>query len=242
MAKLSISRLEYEAILRVNRESLAPMQPDGTRGPAPNLGSFTSTQDMRQVTAGMRLNLQMKKTALTSFNINTQRCFGCSGHDEQVIWRKKGASTPLQREVLVLTDQSYPAVLPTGGAQRCIKIIRVEHGSISDLVYELTSLAKGMEFAKGTVVLIHSASHMARAGTVGYVEDFLREASLVKSVLGQHMLVAPAPPLFLAGCSCQETIRACAEICTWANKMYAGCDHFPAEALQRPQGCWHLTV
>jgi hypothetical protein len=52
MAKLNINRLEYEAILRINKESLAPMTPEGTRGPAPEMGSFTSTQDMRQVAAG----------------------------------------------------------------------------------------------------------------------------------------------------------------------------------------------
>jgi hypothetical protein len=232
MAKLNVSKLEYEAILRANRVALAPMKTDGTRGQAPDRGSFTSRRDMRQVAAGMRINMELKKTASTSFNVNILQCFGCGGHDEHLIWKPKGSNAPIQREVLVLADQSYPALLPTSGEQRCIRLIRVEHGSIESLGQELASLAKGMELAKGSVVLIHSLSHMSRAGTSGYIEDFLRESSLIKSRLGQHLLVAPAPPLFLAGCDCPETIRSCAEVCSWDMALFAGSDHFLSDSYK----------
>jgi hypothetical protein len=132
--------------------------------------------------------------------------FRCNGHDGQAIWKPKGSSMPLQWEVLILADQSYPALLPTSGQQLCLKLIRVEHGSVESLGQELASLAKGMELAKGSIILIHLRSHMAKAGTAGYIEDFLQEASLIKSRLGQHLLVAPAPPMFLAGCECPGRI------------------------------------
>jgi hypothetical protein len=95
MVKLSVNRLEYEAILQANKEALALLKVDKTRGPAPNIGSFISTKDMRQVAAGMRINIDLKKTASTSFNVNTLQCYGCSGHDGQPIWKPKGASMPL---------------------------------------------------------------------------------------------------------------------------------------------------
>jgi hypothetical protein len=72
---------------------------------------------------------------------------------------------------------------------------------------------------------------MSRAGTVGYVEDLLREAALIRSVLGNHLLVAPAPPLFMAGCSCPETVRICVEVAAWASIVYANAEHFLKESF-----------
>jgi hypothetical protein len=171
----------------------------------------------------MRTSTTSKKSVTTSFNINTLECFGCEGHKDLKLWRRKGSAPgeEQQAEVFILADQSWPPVLPTNSGSRCLKIIRREHGSIFDLATEFLHLARGMEVGKGSMVLIGSISHMARAGTVGYVEDLLSAASQIKFSLGGNVQVALLLPLFLGGCNCPMTIRTVAEVAKWASVVFA---------------------
>jgi hypothetical protein len=237
MQKLKNNSQEYEAVLKQNVEALRPMRPEGGKERAPNLGSFTSEQDGRLIITGVRSSLPQKKNVSNSFNISTLECYGCEGHKEQNMWKRKGTSgRQLQHgEVILLTDQSYPPMIPTKSEKRCMKIMRREHGSIADLTTDLLELAKDVEVGPRSIVLIHSLSHMARAGTVGYIEDLLASASQIKSVIGQHVQVAPLPPLYLGGCDCPLTIRTCSEITRWCAKVFGEEGLFLSKSFEKAE-------
>jgi hypothetical protein len=78
-----------------------------------------------------------------SFDVPTGKCIGCTGHEGTKIWKDK-RDREEHKEVFLLCDQSYPPILPAHGRQLCIKIIRVENGSIaSRLTSEFLNIGRG---------------------------------------------------------------------------------------------------
>jgi hypothetical protein len=231
--KLPVNVLEYEAVNRSGRESLRGMRADGGQIITPDLGSFVSTADGRLLTVGFRSSLPDKKNVTTSFDPIKMECYGCPIHHAEKMWKPKGSSeaSSLQGEAFLLTDQSYPPVLPTA-VQSCLKIVRREHGTLMELATELLHMTRGMVVGKKTVVLLHSLSHMARAGTEGYIEDFLMASSRLKASLGQHVDVIPLPHLFEAGCDSEQVIRIVAEVTTWASKVFGDDGQYLGESFE----------
>ena len=73
-----------------------------------------------------------------------------------------------------MADQSFPACFPTGGEGECLKILRLEDGTLSDLTSIFLDTVKHFIVPAGSVVLLHSSSHLAWAGPAAYCEDFVR--------------------------------------------------------------------
>jgi hypothetical protein len=92
-------------------------------------------------------------------------------------------------------------------------------------------LTRGKIIARGSLILLFSGSHLARAGTVGYIEDLVAAAASKKAVLGADLKVAPAPPLFLGGCDKAEIIRSCAEVTRWAEDAFREEDGLMLESM-----------
>jgi hypothetical protein len=71
--------------------------------------------------------------------------------------------------VVVLADQSLPANVPAADGGECIRIIRVEDGSLHELTSELTGMLINKKVLPGTVIMLGSmmqlARYMARHGT-----------------------------------------------------------------------------
>jgi hypothetical protein len=43
-----------------------------------------------------------------------------------------GEAGTAARQVFVLADQNFPALLPVSSSQQCLKILRIEGGSLQD--------------------------------------------------------------------------------------------------------------
>jgi hypothetical protein len=224
--------LEYEAIQKKNREEMAAWDCDtGDLVEAPDIGSFISTIDGRIAYTGIRTSINQRRIVTTSFDINTWKCVACSGHEGPSIWTDRKDRND-HKEVIILSDQSYPPLLPVHGEQRCLRFIRVENGSIQTLTSELLSIGRGYTLGAGSMVLIFSAAHMATAGTAGYIEDLLAASAQIKSVLGQHVMVAPAPHLFMGGCRTKEVVRTCAEVSAWIDEGYGEDEGYLVESFR----------
>ena len=76
--------------------------------------------------------------------------------------------------VFVLSNQSFPACFPAGGEGNCLKIIRLEDGSLSDLTAVFLDTVANYAIPAGSVVLIHSLSYLTWVGPAAYAEDFVR--------------------------------------------------------------------
>jgi hypothetical protein len=71
------------------------------------------------------------------------------------------------RPVVFVTDQNFPAVLPSAEG-RCLAIMRMEQASMDDLADMVIKLAKTVTIPESTVFVGGSLSHLSRVGTHGY--------------------------------------------------------------------------
>ena len=79
-----------------------------------------------------------------------------------------GAGGGEGRTVILLTDQNFPAVLPTGSGN-CIAIIRIDQGKLSELTDLLLSISPE-QFPQGTIFVLGSLSHLQGEGLQGYAK------------------------------------------------------------------------
>ena len=73
--------------------------------------------------------------------------------------------------VFVLSNQSFPACFPAGGEGNCLKIIRLEDGSLSDLTAVFLETVANYAIPAGSVVLIHSLSYLTWVEPAAYAEE-----------------------------------------------------------------------
>jgi hypothetical protein len=176
-----------------SEDMVASMKANGMEAASPSLGSFVHPTDGRIQKTGVTIFRGSRSVTTTSFDTNTLECRGCSGHQEKKIWKDR-ANKEGHRQVILLTDQCYPAMLLAHGPAMCLKIVRREYGSLNQMVAELMDLARGKIIEKDSLILIFSRTHLARVGTVAYIEDLMAAVAAIKSVLGQEVKVAPLPP------------------------------------------------
>jgi hypothetical protein len=229
MDSLCINRLEYDAVRRANLDAAKVHRADGMAESSRGAGSFVNSLDNRLLITSLTSNMGAKKTVSYSFDPVPLVCKGCTVNHARNVWKIKGREDDPapSGEAFMLTDQSYPPVLPCSGEQKCVKIIRREDASIMDLANELIGLVRGK-----SIVLMHSLSHMARVGTEAYAEDILVATSKIKAVLGQQIEVVPLPHLFVAGCTDPLAIRTAAEFTSWAAKVYGKAGKFLKTGFQ----------
>ncbi len=76
------------------------------------------------------------------------------------------------RQCFFISDQNFPAALPCKQGE-CAKIIRIEDGTVTELVQCWLDLTKGKEIPAGSVLVISSATHLLMEGLSGYVADLV---------------------------------------------------------------------
>jgi hypothetical protein len=72
----------------------------------------------------------------------------------------------------VLPDQCFPSLIPVEGDRECIKVLRIEDGSLLELADVFLGLTRGFTVPAGSVVVLSSASYLALVGTATYAKDF----------------------------------------------------------------------
>jgi hypothetical protein len=111
----------YDAILDANKRATAATNllggpPDQVQG----IKSLAELGDGRFLSGGLQLCISAKKTVSTSFDINW-KCLRCGQHKQEEAFKIRGvADSSSPRQVVVVTDQSFPACLPTDGQHDCI--------------------------------------------------------------------------------------------------------------------------
>ena len=139
------------------------------------------------------------------------------------------------RQVLVFTDQNFPAILPRQGEGQCLKIVRVEGASMVDLVEEFVDLARRNMACEGSVLLLGSVSHLADVGTTEYALDLARASRRIQYMLGDSIRVLPLPTMLMGGCNDQGVIRAIFEVYGWLDSIsgQGGSGPFPKISLKK---------
>jgi hypothetical protein len=130
------------------------------------------------------------------------------------------ADSSCTKQAIVLADQSFPAVLPVGGNEGCLKIILVENGNLENMFEELVKQVRNRRIPPGSVVMAFSAAHLANVGLEQYTRDLVSMEEKLKSKYGQETNFQPLPPLLLGGTENKMLIRSLFELSMWVELYY----------------------
>jgi hypothetical protein len=101
--------------------------------------------------------------------------------------------------VFIGTDQHFPAVLPSLDQGSCIATIRVEDGSLRDIIWAVIDILTGIKLPDKTTVLLGSVSSLAARGIQTYGEDLVWGIRLIKEKLGEALNASGIPPILING-------------------------------------------
>ena len=184
----------------------------------PDAGSFVNDGDMRQKIAHMRHSYTQKRNTCTSFCRSTLTCTTCTALGDHVVLHRDNTqkdTADLPPQCFVLSDQNFPAVLPAGSDGECVKIIRVEDGSLTELIDFLLEITVGFTIPAGSVAVLASASHLAAVGPEAYAADFVKAAKTVRTSFGEGIIVLHGFPVMIGGCTDPVLIGNMVDINLW---------------------------
>ena len=101
------------------------------------------------------------------------------------------------------------------GEGECLKIIRVENGSLSELVTTFLATVGGREIPAGSVLLLFSASHLMLRGLPGYIQDLTGELERLDKVSRGGLISIPGIPVMIGGTQDRFATRQIIEFGAW---------------------------
>jgi hypothetical protein len=126
-------------------------------------------------------------------------------------------------ESIVLCDQNFPACLPATKG-KCLAIIRLEDGLLSDLGLLLAKLV-GTEFSipRGSVILIGLLTHLLKQGLVSYSMASVRESKRFAGLFKNNVRTIPFVPIPMAGTGNPTLIRRMVDAALWLQSLDQHC-------------------
>ena len=197
----------YDAIKNQNIRSMAvPNLIGGLNCNIPPVGDFLSSADGRLVRTSLLSDFGAKTNSSLSFNSTTMTCISCSTKHQMVGGK---------RMAFLLADQAFSPCLPAIADKQCLFILRIENGSISDLVDKFLLLTRAWKLPPGTALVVSSATELARCGTAAYAASLASNGGRIHRAFHGDAEWIPGPPLLLSGTSSTELIRSLLEISLW---------------------------
>jgi hypothetical protein len=122
-------------------------------------------------------------------------------------------------QVVVISDQSFPPVLPTNDGQ-CVVVVRVEDAALSELVSVFTDFFANFvnpvgAFPPGSLILVGSLSHLGRRGICNYAEELVRVIGSLGAKVGVGVEIIPMVFVPLGGIGDPGWIRDAYDLDAW---------------------------
>ena len=190
----------------------------GVTSPLLPVGSLAEEGDDRPSLSFMVHSFATNRNICSSFNTASLLCLTCSYKPEHKVLSGLKEPDPPKYScpvVFVLSDQSFPACFPTGGEGECLKILRLEDGTLSNLTNIFLESVKQFIVPAGSVVLLHSTSLLAWAGPAAYCEDFVRARQRIYGVYRSSLTVIGGLPLLANGCKDPDLVQDLATVSIW---------------------------
>jgi hypothetical protein len=236
----SLPRAYYN--VRAARSALTTVCTLGGCGVANNsaCGSFLVADDNRIFAANHRHCYGKKVNITASFNLETYTCNTCTFRGEHLVLHREVDGTDAldaNPVCFVLSDQCFPPIIPVEGDGECVKSFRIEDGAIFELVDAFLGLTRGFSVPAGSVVVLASASHLARVGTAAYARDFVHEGGRLVSTMGGSIELVHCFPILLSGTEDSALIRSMTDLQHWLGHISTGRDISRAR-----KKCFSLTM
>jgi hypothetical protein len=141
------------------------------------------------------------------------RCHTClnGAHDA---WQGRQG----QPVVMAAGDQHYPANLPARGDGECIRILRVENGSLAEITGEIIRMSPRGGVVPGTVIMLGSAVMLGVESVAQYAAEWKKCRNILKQELGE-VIVIPLLHLSPLGMADRTTLRALIDMAAWYEDM-----------------------
>jgi hypothetical protein len=154
-------------------------------------GSFFNKGDNRVLRSVYREDVNSLSVSSLSFNPVTWKCSSCPNNHSVLEANNKGG-----RCVIVLADQNFPAVLPSA-ENRCIAIIRLESGSLDELIDLFLKISRPVTVPEGTVVLFGSLTTLSKVGLQSFGSACINGSRRISGAIKGSVptpFVPPPPP------------------------------------------------
>jgi hypothetical protein len=109
--------------------------------------------------------------------------------------------------------------LPVEGDGECVKILRIEAGSLTELVESFLEATKGYIVPAGSVVVLTSVSRLAGVGAAQYINEFVSSRNRLLGAFQDGLLVVHGFPIPLFGISDKACIRALTDTVGWLTQV-----------------------
>ena len=172
--------------------------------------SFTNGGDERILRCNISHNLRDRTSTSISFDTKRQQCNTCVSGAHGALAGRGGR--PI---VVVAADQSFPACIPATDTGECIRVVRVEDGSLQEVIHALADAVGHHKLGTGTVIALGSISHLAEVGSSQYITDWVRSRNWIKGRFGDSTVVIPLIPVLSHGWDGRSTVRALLEVLHW---------------------------
>jgi hypothetical protein len=129
-------------------------------------------------------------------------------------WGGGGCGEGGSRQAYCLSDQNFSPVLPCSNGE-CLKIVRLENGSLSEIVSCFLETMAGKGVPAGSVIILFSAAHLQMRGVAGYMADLATELSRLNNAFRGGIVSLPGIPVLLGGFKDKTAVRAIMEAGRW---------------------------
>ncbi len=120
--------------------------------------------------------------------------------------------------VIVATDPHFPPNIPVDREGECIRVLRVEFGSLDEIAKELARMKPDGGAVPGTVVLYGSVSAMEVESAESYAGKWKQGRNSIKRSLGDVMVI-PVIPITPSGIRNRKAIRSLLDVSAWINDL-----------------------
>jgi hypothetical protein len=209
-----IPNRRYYAVKEV-RASGTPCRPLNKRSKAVGKddGGFEQEGDERWGRNWNKFDIERGRNVSSSFNPVTGVCGTClTGVHPAWVGGGEGAI------VLVLSDHHFPANMPADGPGDCLRIFRVENGSVNEICDEFLQVAPKGGLVAGSVIMLASASQLAYDSVEHYSNEWKRCRNLLKKRFGD-IIVLPGLPLSGVGIDNRDVVRGLIDVGVWFSSM-----------------------
>jgi hypothetical protein len=169
---------------------------------------------------GLNSSFSVKKPSVSGED--DLACLACPGAHTH--GGRMGDGKPV---VIVLADQSFPAVVPAADGGGCLLIVRVEDGLLGEL--ESVFFDRFRAFLKphgclppGSVILIGSISHLRACGLQDYADALVKSFVSVAARVGAGVDVVPLVPVPLHGLETGSLVRSLMDLDSWILSVQGG--------------------
>jgi hypothetical protein len=148
-----------------------------------------------------------------SYNPQNGLCYTCFGEPHNARVGREG-----QPVTYVLADQSFQANVPATDGGECFRILRVEDGTLQEIMNAFLELNAGRKLEPGTTIMLGSLSKLGKVGTAFYALEWGRCRCKLMEELGD-VIVVPALPLLVASMEGRHLVRTLAEFLDWYDDL-----------------------